>query len=401
MSKHSSATPPSLNGDVHKDQREEMGDSPKLQHRGHKSKGKRTSVEMGQKSSHRQNTTHRPERLSQSPESSVIRTNIANSRFKISKVVSGREKRSISENSPVKVDSKDKLSGKKNLHPSRIPVGSGGSDKNDRAIDINKRIRSYSLPAETLEEDSDQAETGKLENNLKEMKKDSNSWTKVQAKEGDEKHLVSNSVNSTQIENSVTNDQKPEKCDKINSDSSKERSDIKAKNKLKKSVTIDDTTTVVEIGDIDSAILGSVSEIKLIKSDIEQNSETETKNIPNSKTDSGIVTSSQSLENENKKEVENTLKNDAPKEEKKKDEKSPVEKKDGETNEKKDEVEEKAVAQSENGRFFKFDIEIGRGSFKTVYKGLDTDTGVAVAWCELQVNIPASDRIVPFKKDYT
>lgn len=44
------------------------------------------------------------------------------------------------------------------------------------------------------------------------------------------------------------------------------------------------------------------------------------------------------------------------------------------------------VAVSPNGRFNKFDIEIGRGSFKTVYKGLDTETGVAVAWCELQVS---------------
>jgi len=49
------------------------------------------------------------------------------------------------------------------------------------------------------------------------------------------------------------------------------------------------------------------------------------------------------------------------------------------------EVEEKAVATSPDGRFLKFDVEIGRGSFKTVYKGLDTETGVAVAWCELQV----------------
>lgn len=49
------------------------------------------------------------------------------------------------------------------------------------------------------------------------------------------------------------------------------------------------------------------------------------------------------------------------------------------------EVEEKAVATSPNNRFLKFDVEIGRGSFKTVYKGLDTETGVAVAWCELQV----------------
>lgn len=48
-------------------------------------------------------------------------------------------------------------------------------------------------------------------------------------------------------------------------------------------------------------------------------------------------------------------------------------------------AEEKAVASSLDGRFLKFDVEIGRGSFKTVYKGLDTETGVAVAWCELQV----------------
>ncbi|RZF44253.1 hypothetical protein LSTR_LSTR003893 [Laodelphax striatellus] len=46
--------------------------------------------------------------------------------------------------------------------------------------------------------------------------------------------------------------------------------------------------------------------------------------------------------------------------------------------------EEKAVGVSPDGRFLKFEEEIGRGSFKTVYKGLDTQTGVAVAWCELQ-----------------
>ncbi|KAM6293082.1 serine/threonine-protein kinase WNK1 isoform 5-T5 [Porphyrio hochstetteri] len=49
-----------------------------------------------------------------------------------------------------------------------------------------------------------------------------------------------------------------------------------------------------------------------------------------------------------------------------------------------EEVETKAVGISPDGRFLKFDIEIGRGSFKTVYKGLDTDTTVEVAWCELQ-----------------
>ncbi|XP_078529823.1 serine/threonine-protein kinase WNK1 isoform X2 [Lissotriton helveticus] len=49
-----------------------------------------------------------------------------------------------------------------------------------------------------------------------------------------------------------------------------------------------------------------------------------------------------------------------------------------------EELETKAVGFSPDGRFMKFDIEIGRGSFKTVYKGLDTETTVEVAWCELQ-----------------
>lgn len=52
----------------------------------------------------------------------------------------------------------------------------------------------------------------------------------------------------------------------------------------------------------------------------------------------------------------------------------------------KDEAE-KAQATSPDGRFLKFEEEVGRGSFKTVYKGLDTLTGVAVAWCELQVSL--------------
>uniref|UniRef100_A0A7N9AMA7 Vacuolar protein-sorting-associated protein 25 n=1 Tax=Mastacembelus armatus TaxID=205130 RepID=A0A7N9AMA7_9TELE len=52
--------------------------------------------------------------------------------------------------------------------------------------------------------------------------------------------------------------------------------------------------------------------------------------------------------------------------------------------EEKEDVETKAVATSPEGRYLKFNIEIGRGSFKTVYKGLDTETTVEVAWCELQ-----------------
>uniref|UniRef100_A0A8B9ZPZ1 non-specific serine/threonine protein kinase n=1 Tax=Anas zonorhyncha TaxID=75864 RepID=A0A8B9ZPZ1_9AVES len=57
-----------------------------------------------------------------------------------------------------------------------------------------------------------------------------------------------------------------------------------------------------------------------------------------------------------------------------------------------EEVETRAVATSPDGRFLKFDIEIGRGSFKTVYKGLDTETTVEVAWCELQVRLSKTER---------
>lgn len=43
-------------------------------------------------------------------------------------------------------------------------------------------------------------------------------------------------------------------------------------------------------------------------------------------------------------------------------------------------------AKSPDGRYIKLDEEVGRGSFKTVYKGLDCETGVNVAWCELMVS---------------
>lgn len=41
------------------------------------------------------------------------------------------------------------------------------------------------------------------------------------------------------------------------------------------------------------------------------------------------------------------------------------------------------MAISPCNRFIKYDVVIGSGSFKTVYRGLDTETGVTVAWCEL------------------
>lgn len=53
---------------------------------------------------------------------------------------------------------------------------------------------------------------------------------------------------------------------------------------------------------------------------------------------------------------------------------------------KKEDDEDEAIGISPCGRFLKYDKEVGRGSFKTVYRGLDTQTGVAVAWCELLVS---------------
>lgn len=48
--------------------------------------------------------------------------------------------------------------------------------------------------------------------------------------------------------------------------------------------------------------------------------------------------------------------------------------------------DEKPIDESPDKRFLKYEIEIGHGSFKTVFKGLDTESGVPVAWCELHVN---------------
>jgi WNK lysine deficient protein kinase len=50
-----------------------------------------------------------------------------------------------------------------------------------------------------------------------------------------------------------------------------------------------------------------------------------------------------------------------------------------------EEEEAKPIDECPNHRFLKFDEQLGQGSFKTVYRGLDKETGVEVAWCELQV----------------
>jgi WNK lysine deficient protein kinase len=58
--------------------------------------------------------------------------------------------------------------------------------------------------------------------------------------------------------------------------------------------------------------------------------------------------------------------------------------------------DEKSIDESPDKRFLKYDVEIGHGSFKTVYKGLDTESGVPVAWCELHVINHIYLRLEPF-----
>ena len=54
-------------------------------------------------------------------------------------------------------------------------------------------------------------------------------------------------------------------------------------------------------------------------------------------------------------------------------------KEDGDENDGVDNIEDQALEE----RYIKCDDEICRGSFKTVFKGLDRKTGAAVAWCQL------------------
>ena len=62
---------------------------------------------------------------------------------------------------------------------------------------------------------------------------------------------------------------------------------------------------------------------------------------------------------------------------------SEVEQNSRHSNDKEDDLKQSRM--SPDHRFMKLDEEVGRGSFKTVHRGLEIDTGVHVAWCELQV----------------
>ena len=345
MSRHSSFA--TYNGEVQADRKEEMADSTKIQSKGGKSKQiKHKSVDMGQKLI-RSSNVHGRER--QSPEhSGILRS--SNSRFRRI-LTDNKTKRSMSESS----DSKEDIASRKQP-PSRIPVGSS-NEKSERAIETNKRIRTNSLPSDPIHVHMESDVLDSSDNRLQVVK------------ENNEPPSSGSQVDTASVLRDAANSQK---------------ADVKGKNKLKKSVTIDETTTVVEIDKLDEKIIGKPPvQVNHTSSNTEQKVENSTI------TPEPPISASTSKDVEAvKKTGDKDARRDSEKSSEKKEsdqEKKDLEEEKKESSEKKNEAEEKAVSQSENGRFFKFDIEIGRGSFKTVYKGLDTDTGVAVAWCELQV----------------
>ena len=46
----------------------------------------------------------------------------------------------------------------------------------------------------------------------------------------------------------------------------------------------------------------------------------------------------------------------------------------------------KVKDRSLDGRFLRYKLKIGKGSFKTVYKGRDTKENRDVAWCKVEVS---------------
>ena len=392
MSK-SSEIKPSMNGDRECKKSDEEIDTSKIRTKFIKSRGlKKFHGEMGPKFSQR--TTHAKDERQSTNEGSVdTKTTVTHSRFK--RVFAGpreRDRKCMSDSVASKVEG-ILSSNSQHLSPSKkqfsIPSKLSGSGKNDkRAIEISKRIRTLSLPTVSTEGDSDKTDS---DSNLNDLKQDSKARTKET--HGDDSIFVAECVNGVNLENCAqeestarTDDSSKEKsiCDRIQEKTCENETKLLVRPKPKKSVTIDNTAKVVEIESHDSAISIGTSELydKTLSDGSSSDAvhstgiaKLEHEDHVEKAGDSGITTCDVKLSTE-------SVSTD------KKDGEEHIEKKDGEGEKKENEEKRSdvAVAQSENGRFFKFDIEIGRGSFKTVYKGLDTDTGVAVAWCELQVH---------------
>ena len=56
-------------------------------------------------------------------------------------------------------------------------------------------------------------------------------------------------------------------------------------------------------------------------------------------------------------------------------------------------AEDEIVQSSKNGTYNRYRKELGRGAYKIVYRGLNTDTGREVAWNTVNLNrLPVRDR---------
>lgn len=64
-----------------------------------------------------------------------------------------------------------------------------------------------------------------------------------------------------------------------------------------------------------------------------------------------------------------------------------------EEEEEEDEEQEKVAEISPKGRFKRFYTELGRGAYKVVYKGIDHDKGLEIAWNSISLlKLPPGDR---------
>ncbi|XP_056001066.1 serine/threonine-protein kinase WNK1-like isoform X4 [Ostrea edulis] len=322
----------SVNGDVSHTTDENVTELQKkpLKHQGLSAASKiskRTSNEMGQRNTHRR-ISDRSLGERQSPDH-VSKVSAKNMRY----TGLGKQRKCISDDWTAKVQA---LNGSE-----REKFLSTGKNK---SLGVKKdRDRSASIPSCS----TDSAMSVSLKDNEKEKTFDKDSIGKD-----------SNNVDgSSNIVNNNSDESRPDPKSVQKPDSEKIKHKFQVIPRSRRSVTIDKTTTVIRpdgnkeksavqneepVATIDSALGKSVDSKDTEERDLSQEG--------NSEFDGAT---------EKKETGDDGVKKD-------------------------DENDEKAVATSPDGRFLKFDVEIGRGSFKTVYKGLDTETGVAVAWCELQ-----------------
>lgn len=314
------------------------------------SKGLRRG-EMGQKVTHRKLDGS----LANSSQKQLTTDGTFSRNIRSTKIIPSRARRCVSDDISSKIDT-----GKSELHLSARHRTKDGTKKSD--VHVVGRDRSCSYPSETMcseiisKINDPNVKLKSIEENSKPNDKDSATNEKVESSSSN----ISNNSEETKFKIVTTEDEtnlSPKfssvslNGEEIEEDLEKKSNQKSVENrKFARSVTIDHTALI-----FDSEGLRTESDISSVA-------------------DSGVGVTGE-IDQLSGKASESDI------------QEAHLDVLGAEQSFKKDETEEKAVGTSPDGRFFKFDIEIGRGSFKTVFKGLDTDTGVAVAWCELQVNI--------------